>query len=316
MTVPATETPAGRTQEPTAHSWMPVSQCGDSCRNPDEAQAGRFTAAARVFGVLALLFGFPAVYLATPRSRRDAVSRGFARCVLRCLGMRLRIVDDRAVDDRDAGDTYPGYARPGEGVLVVCGHVGWIDVVALAAVQPVGFVARADLISWPLLGGLARLMRVIPIERERLRQLPGVVDTMGARLAAGERVAVFPEGTTWCGRAYGAVRPALFQAAVDTGVAVRPVRLRYLDERGLLTTRPGFVGSDTMVDSLRRLLRARRITAEVVLMPLERPGADRHELAARCERAMRGDVRFEFADHVPERLPRRTVANRAIRVAG
>lgn len=296
------------------HSWMPVSQCGDACRNPDEAQLGKFTAAARVLGVLALLLGFPVVYLVAPRSRRDAVSRGFARGLLRCMGMRLRIVDERGVPE-----PHLGYAAPGEGVLVVCGHVGWIDVVALAAVQPVGFVARADLISWPLLGALARLMRVIPIERERLRELPGVVDTVAARLAAGERVAAFPEGTTWCGRAYGGVRPALFQAAVDTGVAVRPVRLRYLDERELLTTRPGFVGSDTMVDSLRRLLRARRITAEVVLMPLERPDTDRHELAARCERAMRGDVRFEFAGHVPERRPRRTAStstSHPIRAAG
>ncbi|WP_238845283.1 lysophospholipid acyltransferase family protein [Nocardia terpenica] len=176
----------------------------------------------------------------------------------------------------------------GEGLLVVAGHVGWTDVLALAAVSPMGFVARGDLIDWPVLGGLARLMRVIPIERERLRQLPEVVGAVAGRLAAGERVGVFPEGTTWCGRAHGRLRPALFQAAVDAGAAVQPVRIRYLDRHGELSTVPGFVGLDTFVDSAKRVLRSKGVVAEVVLLPVEPPGTDRHELARRCERALRG----------------------------
>lgn len=139
------------------------------------------------------------------------------------------------------------YAEPGAGVLVVAGHIGWSDVVVLAAVQPLSFVARADLIDWPMLGKLAELMRIIPIERERLRALPGVVAQIAERLAAGERVAAFPEGTTWCGRAYGKLRPALFQAAVDTGTPVQPIRLRYLDAHGEPCTATGFVGDDTFI---------------------------------------------------------------------
>ncbi|GAB2638753.1 hypothetical protein GCM10027088_13440 [Nocardia goodfellowii] len=158
----------------------------------------------------------------------------------------------------------------------------------MAAVQPLGFVARADMLDWPLLGGLAKRLRVIPIERERLRELPGVVDQLGARLAAGDRVAVFPEGTTWCGRAYGRMRPALFQAAVDTGTFVQPVRLRYLDQHGSQCTVPGFVGDDTFADSAKRVLRSRGMVAEVVLLPQEYPGLDRRDLARRCEHAVRG----------------------------
>jgi 1-acyl-sn-glycerol-3-phosphate acyltransferase len=267
------------------HAWMPSSPCGPGCIGQiDEVGTGRVVA--RLLGVAGLLVSFPVMNVATPRGRREYLQRRYARMLLGCLGMQLRVVDNRVTSPDTSSDAR--FADPGEGVLIVAGHIGWTDVVVLAAVQPLGFVARADMVDWPLLGGLAKLMRVIPIERERLRELPGVVAQLGARLAAGDRVAVFPEGTTWCGRAYGAMRPALFQAAVDTGTSVQPVRLRYADRHGAQCSVPGFVGDDTFASSARRVLRSRGMVAEVVLEPLEHPGLDRRDLARRCELAVRG----------------------------
>ncbi|WP_280370099.1 lysophospholipid acyltransferase family protein [Nocardia wallacei] len=278
------------------HAWMPSSPCGPRCVDVPDA-AGTVRMAVRVASVFALLASFPVLNLATPRSRRTGLHKRYARMALRCCGIGLRIVDQRVgapAGPRAAGG---GPRAVDEGLLVVAGHVGWTDVLALAAVQPMGFVARADLIDWPVLGRLARLMRVIPIERERLRQLPDVVATMSQRLSAGERVAMFPEGTTWCGRAHGRLRPALFQAALDSGAPVQPIRVRYLDRDGELSTVPGFVGLDTFVDSARRVLRSRGVVAEIVLLPLEHPGPDRHELARRCERAIRGRETVDIDAH-------------------
>ncbi|MEV0298958.1 lysophospholipid acyltransferase family protein [Nocardia sp. NPDC050710] len=296
------------------HAWMPSSPCGPGCIG-SIAEVGTARVLARVLGVAGLLVSFPLLNVATPRGRREQLQRRYAHALLECLGMRLRVVDNRVAarsvsepvstdlvtrigaalrrDDRGADEREEAvrFAPPHTGVLVVTGHIGWTDVVVLAAVQPLGFVARADMVDWPLLGGLAKLMRVIPIERERLRALPGVVAELAERLAAGHRMAVFPEGTTWCGRAYGGMRPALFQAAVDAGTYVQPVRLRYLDHDDTQCTVPGFVGEDTFVTSAKRVLRSRGMVAEVVLEPLEHPGLDRRDLARRCERAVRGDAR-------------------------
>ncbi|MDT0271147.1 lysophospholipid acyltransferase family protein, partial [Streptomyces sp. DSM 44915] len=106
-------------------------------------------------------------------------------------------------------------------MLVVSGHVSWLDIFTIGAVLPGSFVARADLVDWPAVGRLARVMKVIPIDRGSLRRLPSVVHTVAERLRAGHTVVAFPEGTTWCGLAYGAFRPAMFQAAID---AARPVQ--------------------------------------------------------------------------------------------
>src|SRR5690606_7212842 len=173
------------------HSWMPISPCGPGCVQAADT-AGSARVAGRALRLAGLLASYPAAHVLTPARRREWLQREYDRGVLRSCGIELRVIDNRGAD----ADGRARYAEPGTGVLVVAGHIGWSDVVVLAAVQPLSFVARADLIDWPMLGRLAELMRIIPIERERLRALPGVVAQIAERLAAGERVAAFPEGTT------------------------------------------------------------------------------------------------------------------------
>ncbi|WP_425464666.1 lysophospholipid acyltransferase family protein [Nocardia yunnanensis] len=260
----------------TAHPWMPHSPCGPSCVEAP-AEAGTLRVAARIAGIAGVLLSFPIAHLVTPRRRRAGLQRRYARSLLACCGIRVRIVDKR------------GAALAEGGVLMAARHIGWTDILALTAVAPMGFVARADLIDWPMLGEVARRVRVIPIERERLRALPEVIATMADRLRAGDRVTFFPEGTTWCGRAHGTLRPALFQAAVDAGAPVQPIRLGYLGRDGELSTVPGFVGVDSLGDSVRRVLRSKGVVAEITLQPLEFPHSDRFELARRCARALDDD---------------------------
>jgi 1-acyl-sn-glycerol-3-phosphate acyltransferase len=181
-----------------------------------------------------------------------------------------------------------GPIRNLRGVLVVSGHVSWVDIFSIGAVMPGSFVAKAEMISWPGLGVAARLMKVIPIERACLRRLPDVVEMVAARLRAGQTVVAFPEGTTWCGLAYGSFRPAMFQAAVDAGRPVQPLRLTYHHRDGRPSTVAAFVGDDTLISSIRRLVTARRTVVHVQVESLQLPGANRRDLAARCETAVRG----------------------------
>jgi hypothetical protein len=103
-------------------------------------------------------------------------------------------------------------------------------------------------------------------------------------------VVAFPEGTTWCGLAYGSFRPAMFQAAVDAGRPVQPLRLKYQHRDGTPSTVAAYVGDDTLIASIRRLVTARRTIVGVQVESLQLPGTDRRDLAARCEAAVRGDT--------------------------
>ncbi len=65
----------------------------------------------------------------------------------------------------------------------------------------------------------------------------------------------FPEGTTWCGRAFGRFRPALFPVGDRRARPVLPLSVDYLDAAGDGSTVPAFVGADTIGASMRRVLR-------------------------------------------------------------
>jgi 1-acyl-sn-glycerol-3-phosphate acyltransferase len=180
---------------------------------------------------------------------------------------------------------------------VVSNHVSWVDVFVIGAVIPGSFVARADLVDWPGLGLAVRLMNIIPIERGSLRLLPEVVGAVAQRLRAGGTVVAFPEGTTWCGPDSGPFRPAMFQAAVDTGRPVQPLRLAYRHRDGRTSTATAFLGEDSLWASIKRIARARHTIVGVEVQSLQLPGSGRRDLAARCEMAVRGR---RHGDHLPE----------------
>lgn len=252
------------------HAWAPRAFCTPACVRGGVERVSPAVVALRLVLVVLLVPVLP--LLAVPLPGRLRFQRGCCRLVLRCFGVRVM--------------TTGGPVRNVRGMLVVGSHTSWLDVFVVGAVCPGTFVARADLISWPGIGALARLMRIIPIDRDSLRRLPSVVEAVAARLRAGRTVVVFPEGTTWCGRAHGRFYPAMFQAAVDAARPVQPLRLSYHHHDGSRSTLPAFVGDDTLAASMRRLISARRTVARVHVASLQLPGTDRRELAVRCQAAV------------------------------
>ncbi|WP_072807300.1 lysophospholipid acyltransferase family protein [Rhodococcoides yunnanense] len=287
------------------HAWMPSSPCSDSCIGRGIETVRAVTVVLRVFVAVlafALLPILVVVGTMSPRARRR-VTRFGARLLLFAVGIGLQIDDTRSMREKSRTDA---------GALLVAGHVSWTDVIVLTALRPATFVARGDLIDWPILGLLARAMRVLPIHRRNLRTLPRTVEQVADRLRSGGTVVVFPEATTWCGRAYGTFRPALFQAAVDTETWVQPIRLRYVDSAGELTTATCFVGDETIGQSISRIFRLKGIVAKIEMVAPEAPGNDRRDLARRCNASVRagagrGPVAHVALDSVARAAPDSTV---------
>ncbi|CAM3401262.1 1-acyl-sn-glycerol-3-phosphate acyltransferase [Mycobacterium colombiense] len=257
----------------TGHSWLPRASCDAGCVGAGDVPASRRRAlrvTLRLMLALLLAPGLP--LLAVPLPGRTRVQRIYCRLVLRCLGVRITVTGNPI--------------RNLSGVLVVSPHMSWLDVFAIGSVLPGSFVARADMFTGPATGIVARFLKIIPIERSSLRRLPGVVDAVARRLRAGQTVVAFPEGTTWCGRDRGAFYPAMFQAAIDAGRPVQPLRLTYHHVDGSPSTVPAFVGDETLLSSIRRLLVVPRTLARVHVESLQLPGTDRRALAGRCQSAV------------------------------
>jgi len=262
-----------------SHAWMPSSPCGDGCLTADDPVVGvprrilRFEAAVLV--VLAALLSTPLLLVAPCR---EPLVRLIFRGMLRAFGVRL--------DIRGGADFLT--APAGRGALVVNNHISWLDIVAINALRPMRALAKKEIAGWPVLGGLVRRGGSIFLDRERLTTLPATMASLADALRTGSLVSVTPEGTTWCGLASGRFTTATFQAAIDGGVPVRPIALRYRLADGRETSRPAFIGPESLIASLRRVAALRGLVLEVHICPEIAPGRaeNRRELAALAKAAV------------------------------
>ncbi len=267
------------------HAYLPVSPCGPGCVGGAMPTVGRWRRCLRLVGAVGALLSaalrLPLLGVVGAR-RREALVRGVFLGVLRAMGARLEVHGDATLG-------VPADAGPHRGALVVDNHVSWLDIVAVNAVRPMRSVAKREIASWPVVGRLAGKAGTVFLDRERLRALPDTVAELASALRGGALVNACPEGTTWCGLGLGRFRPALFQAAIDGGVPVRPLVVRYRLAGGQPTTWPAFVGDETLIDSVRRTARLRGLVVEVHVLPEIAPGRahDRRHLASLAEEAVR-----------------------------
>jgi 1-acyl-sn-glycerol-3-phosphate acyltransferase len=252
--------------------WLPAAPCTPgACVDGTGSAAALPRAVLRLAAVAALVLA--GVVLSPLGGLIPAgLVRRWCRWIVRAAGVRVRIT---------------GTAVPAGGLLMVANHISWLDIPLLAAVRPARMLAKAEVRRWPVAGALAAWGGALFIDRDRLRGLPGTVARVADTLRTGRAVAVFPEGSTWCGRAQGPFRRAVFQAALDAGVPVQPVRLRYRLAGGAASTTPAFVGDDSLLASVWRVVSARGLVAEAEVRDVIAPDAhaDRRSLARTAQRA-------------------------------
>ena len=147
----------------------------------------------------------------------------YHRNLCRLLGIRLRVI---------------GKPVTGEGVLMLANHTSWLDITVFSAVTPLSFVAKSEVAGWPIFGTLARLQRTVFVARERRHQTGAVADQIAARLAAGDCLVLFPEGTSHDGNSVLPFKSALLggaeaRRADGRHVTVQPVSAAYVGCHGL-----------------------------------------------------------------------------------
>lgn len=102
---------------------------------------------------------------------------------------------------------------PPPGTLILANHISWLDIIVIGAVLPVNFVAKADIAAWPVFGFLAKLQRTIFIDRDRRTDAANQRNALQLRLAKGDRLVLFPEGTTGDGTLVSTFKSALLASA-------------------------------------------------------------------------------------------------------
>jgi lyso-ornithine lipid O-acyltransferase len=177
-------------------------------------------------GVVTLVlipFQWVAVTLRLPARRRIPVL--YHRIVCALLDVRVTVVGARVEE------------RP---LLIVSNHVSWLDISVISSVTPVVFIAKQEVAGWPLFGLLAKLQRSVFVDRNQRHKTRDVNAEIGQRLAEGDPVLLFGEGTSSDGNRVlpfrtaliGAARDALAAAGQGRRVWLQPLSIAYTSLHG------------------------------------------------------------------------------------
>lgn len=206
-----------------------------------------------------------ALFLRVSRAAARAFPHHYHKLVCRLIGVRMNVTGTVARD-------HP--------VLIVANHTSWLDIPVLSAVAPISFVAKKEVGGWPFVATLARLQRTVFVDRARRSQAAEAANAMLERLATGDAIVLFAEGTSTDGNRvlafktslFGAVKPPLHAQQPPPGTVVQTLALVYTRVHGLplgRAQRPriGWYGDMELGGHLWELLKWGPLDAEIRIGP-------------------------------------------------
>ena len=176
-------------------------------------------------------------------------------------------------------------------VLFVSNHISWADIPVLGARLNAAFVAKSEVGGWGFVGWLANLARTVYVDRDRRQSTGDQRDAIGARLAAGDSLILFPEGTNSDGTHVLPFKSSLFALAEGLDdVLIQPVTIAYTQVNGMPVTRErlpdlAWIGDAQLFPHALAFMALGRVRAEILFHPAVRAQdfADRKALARHCE---------------------------------
>jgi len=241
------------------------------------AYGSRMMAALRVAGFLTLVVVLTPVHIVYRVLRPEdkfRLPQFFHRLLIALLGFRVRA---------------HGTVASASPVLFVANHASYLDILVLATLIPAAFVAKSEVANWPLIGFLAKLQNTVFIER-RAAKAHHQKSVLHEKLAAGQSLIVFPEGTSTEGLGALPFKSSLFSVIEDNAkLTVQPISITCTELDGIPMTRElrsfySWYGDMTLLPHLWNVFKLGGFTLDVVFhSPVTANNfADRKELARYC----------------------------------
>lgn len=191
--------------------WIPGAAWADVME--PRPHGGRFRAVRRIATVLVwTMIAVPIQMVLIRISARSAsaFARNYHAGLCRLIGLKVQVI---------------GQPSTAPSVLYVSNHSSWLDILVLGSVLQAGFVSKAEVGQWPIAGTIARLGRTIFVSRTR-NGTGKEAREIQQRLAAGDSVILFPEGTSNDGTRVLPFRSSFLSVAQDAK-QVQPISLVY-----------------------------------------------------------------------------------------
>lgn len=142
--------------------------------------------------------------------------------------------------------------------ILVGNHISYLDIPLILSQIPVVFLSKAELLSWPIIGGAAKIANVVFVDRSSKSSRVKSIDRIIEKIEQDdERVVIFPSGTTSL-KEHKRWSAGAFKIAKKLGTPMQAVRLRYdpMD-------RAAFIDDDLFLPHLNRLCRSQGVKAHL-----------------------------------------------------
>ena len=216
----------------------------------------------------------------------------YHRLVVKILGVRMTVI---------------GAPVAGRPCLIASNHVSWLDIPVLSALTPLSFIAKREVNSagrssarWRACSAPSSSIATAATRPAKAR------DEIQARLANGDTLVLFAEGTSSDGARVLPFKSAFFAAAELPDVVVQPVTLAYRGHWGAPMTRRrrpfyAWYGDMDMAPHLWEALTAGPIEVDVIchepMTPSPRRATAKH-LAKAAEETVRRALTDALAGRV------------------
>ena len=226
-------------------------------------RAARRGAAAVLWTVIAA--GIQTMLLLLPGRAKVAFARLYWAAFAWLIGLQVRVIGA------------PAAKGQGRRVIYAANHCSWLDIPVLGGRLEACFVSKDEIARWPGVSTVARLGRTVFVTRQR-----GATgrerDAMRGRLAAGDDLLLFPEGTSSDGSRVLPFRSAFFSVAEhdkargEVPPLIQPVSVVY-DRLGGLPTRRAtravfaWYGDMDLASHFWRLAQRRGMRVTVLMHP-------------------------------------------------
>jgi len=142
-------------------------------------------------------------------------AKKWARSLVKAAGVTVAITGEENI--------------PSEGpVLFVSNHQGNFDIPILLGYvdKPKAFIAKVELLKFPLVRTWMVHMKCVFMDRSDIRQSLKVINQAADYLKEGYSMVIFPEGSRSQGDTLGEFKPGSLKLALKAGVPIVPIAIR------------------------------------------------------------------------------------------
>jgi len=227
--------------------------------------------------VMFLTFGSHGI---EPNEKLKAYRKKWLQQVVKVVGIKIEI----------RGETVNAAGETQKHALWTANHISWMDIAVIGS-QGSGFLSKAEVRKWPIIGWLGEKGGTVFIERGGKNASQIAAKAIAKHIQNGDNILVFPEGTTHSGEDVKRFHARIFAPALDHQLMVQPIALKYLDKDGQRHPKAAW-NNQSFIGNLMGVLAQPSIHVVLTFLPMldSRQFSERKKLAETIEQQIRDVV--------------------------